>query len=82
MDWKEAAPGIVVVNNVGDGAQYINDVEKFVEREVLSWVPYNQKHLKEDLNRKAMNTMYINNIRRNGLVDPKNPTNPDFIKVK
>ena len=82
MDWKEVATGIVVVNNVGDGAQYIKDVEKFVEREVLSWVPHNDKPLKEDLNRKAMNTMYINNIRRNGLVDPNNPTTKELVEER
>ena len=50
MEWKEVATGIVVVNNIGDGAQYIKDIEKFVTQEVLSWVPHDQKHLKEDLN--------------------------------
>lgn len=74
MDWTEVGTGIVVINNVGNGQQYINDVENYVNDGTLSWVPHNKKHIEEDLDRKAMNTMYINNVRRIGLKDPQNPT--------
>lgn len=71
MNWEELAPGIVVVSDVGNGPKYIEDVEDMVNRKDLSWVPHNKKYIEEDLDRKAMNTMYIKNVRRWGL---KNPT--------
>lgn len=66
MEWNELATGIVVVNNIGNGAKYIEEVESHVSNGFLSWVPYDQKKIDEDLDRKAMNTMYIRNVRRWG----------------
>lgn len=67
MDWNELATGIVVVNNIGNGAKYIEEIESYVSSGFLSWIPHNQKKIDEDLNRKAMNTMYIKNVRRWGV---------------
>ena len=67
MEWDELATGIVVVNNIGNGSKYIDEIENYVEHGALSWVPYNKKKIDEDLDKKAMNTMYIRNIRRLGL---------------
>ena len=67
MEWDELATGIVVVNNIGNGSKYIDEIENYVEHGALSWVPYNKKKIDEDLDKKAMNTMYIRNIRRWGL---------------
>lgn len=77
MDWNELATGIVVVNNIGNGKKYIEEIESFVERGYLSWVPYNQKKIDEDLDRKAMNTMYIKNVRRWGF--NKTPTQEQIL---
>ena len=66
MEWDELATGIVVVNNIGNGSKYIDEIEDYVERGALSWVPYNKKKIDEDLDKKAMNTMYIKNISRWG----------------
>ncbi len=77
MDWKELAPGIVVVNNVGNGAKYIEDVESMVKEGKLNWVAHNNKVIEEDLDRKAMSTMYIRNIRRWGWA-PEGPTETEL----
>lgn len=66
MEWDELATGIVVVNNIGNGSKYIDEIENYVEHGALSWVPYNKKKIDEDLDKKAMNTMYIRNILRWG----------------
>lgn len=67
MEWNEVATGIVVVNNIGNGSKYIDEIENYVSHGALNWVPYNKKKIDEDLDKKAMNTMYIRNVRRWGL---------------
>lgn len=66
MDWEELAPGIVVISNLGNGAKYIEDVEEMVANGKFSWVGDTQKLIEEDIDRKAMTTMYIRNVRRWG----------------
>lgn len=78
MNWQELAQGIVVVSDIGNGAKYIEDVEDFVKSNKLSWVPHNKKPIEEDLDRKAMNTMYIRNIRRWGWAG-ESPTESEMI---
>jgi hypothetical protein len=73
MEWNELAHGIVVVNNIGNGKKYIDEVESLVEEKYLSWSPHDNKEIDEDLNRKAMNTMYIRNIRRWGFKNNPSP---------
>jgi hypothetical protein len=65
--FKELAPGIVVASDIGEGMNYIKNVENLVSSGALSWVPHNKKKIKEDENKKAMDTMYIRNVRRWGL---------------
>ena len=65
--FKELAPGIVVANNIGEGMDYIKHVEANIANGTMAWVPHNKKHIKEDENKKAMDTMYIRNVRRWGL---------------
>jgi Rps23 Pro-64 3,4-dihydroxylase Tpa1-like proline 4-hydroxylase len=77
MDYKELATGIVVVNDIGKGKKYLEEIESYVDKKILSWVPHDQKKIDEDLNRKAMNTMYIKNIRRWGF--GKTPTPSQII---
>ena len=79
MDWNEVGPGIVLINNIGNGQKYINTVENYVSEGRLEWVSDTNKKIDEDVNKKAMSTMYINNIRRWGLKDPKNPTNKELL---
>lgn len=66
MNWKELAPGIVVVNDIGNGPKYIQDVEGMVDSGQLEWKSDTNKVIEEDVNRKAMSTMYIRNLRRWG----------------
>ncbi len=73
-NWIEHAPGIVSFQNIGDGARYIKDVEEMVINERLSWQAKDQKKIAEDYGRKAMETMYIRNIRKNENFDDKNPS--------
>jgi len=79
MDWNEVGPGIVLINNIGNGQKYINTVENYVSEGRLEWVSDTNKKIDEDINRKAMSTMYINNVRRYGLKDPKNPTKKELL---
>ena len=73
-NWIEHAPGIVSFQNIGDGARYIKDVEEMVTNQRLSWQAKDQKKIAEDYGRKAMDTMYIRNIRKNENFDDKNPS--------
>lgn len=73
MDWNEIGPGIIVINNIGNGKKYIEEVEKYVSSGRLQWVSDRNKRIDEDIDKKAMKTMYIRNVRRHGLVDPLNP---------
>ena len=79
MDWNEVGPGIVLINNIGNGKKYIDTIESHVSANRLSWVSDTNKKIDEDLNKKAMSTMYINNVRRYGLRDPKNPTKRELL---
>jgi Rps23 Pro-64 3,4-dihydroxylase Tpa1-like proline 4-hydroxylase len=77
MNWEEVAQGIVVVSDIGNGQKYIEDVEQMVSRNELQWVSDRNKPIEEDLDRKAMSTMYIRNIRRWGWRGPE-PTNTEM----
>jgi len=79
MDWNEVGPGIVLINNIGNGKKYIDTIDNYVSSGRLSWVSDTNKVIDEDLERKAMSTMYIHNVRRYGLKDPKNPTKKELI---
>lgn len=68
------APGIVSYQNVGDGPRYIRDVEELVSKKTLHWQPKDQKKIAEDYGRKAMDTMYIRNVRRHGNFDKVSPS--------
>jgi Rps23 Pro-64 3,4-dihydroxylase Tpa1-like proline 4-hydroxylase len=76
--FKELAQGIVVANNIGEGMGYINKIENFVSQGSLSWVPHNQKKIKEDEDKKAMDTMYIRNVRRWGTQE-KDPSPKELL---
>lgn len=76
--FKELAQGIVVANNIGEGMGYINKIENLVSQGSLSWVPHNQKKIKEDEDKKAMDTMYIRNVRRWGTQE-KDPTPKELL---
>lgn len=76
--WEELAPGIVVASNVGDGKRYIKKIERLVSEKQLSWKEHTQKVIKEDINRKSMSTMYINNVRR-WKKDFSDPTSEDIL---
>lgn len=73
MEWNELATGIVVVNNMGNGKKYIDEIESLVQEKYLSWTAHDDKKIDEDLDRKAMNTMYIKNIRRWGFGNKPSP---------
>ena len=79
LDWDEVGPGIVLINNVGNGQNYIDTIEDHVKNNRLSWVSDKNKKIDEDLNKKAMSTMYINNVRRRGLRDPLRPTKEEIL---
>jgi Rps23 Pro-64 3,4-dihydroxylase Tpa1-like proline 4-hydroxylase len=76
--WEELAPGIVVASNVGEGKRYIKKIERLVSEKQLSWKEHTQKVIKEDINRKSMSTMYINNVRR-WKKDFSDPTPEDIL---
>lgn len=78
-NWNELAPGIVVVDNIGDGMEYINNIETYVKLNQLSWVPHNKKVISEDLGKKSMDTMYIKNVRRWGLKIPDHPSKEELL---
>jgi SM-20-related protein len=73
LDWNEVGPGIVLINNIGNGQKYIETIEGHVKTKKLSWVSDRKKRIDEDVDKKAMQTMYIRNVRRHGLKDPDNP---------
>jgi Rps23 Pro-64 3,4-dihydroxylase Tpa1-like proline 4-hydroxylase len=79
LDWDEVGPGIVLINNIGNGQNYIDTIEDHVKNNRLSWVSDKNKKIDEDLNKKAMSTMYINNVRRRGLRDPLRPTKEEIL---
>lgn len=68
------APGIVSYENVGDGPRYIKDIEELVLGQRLVWQPKDQKKIAEDYGRKAMDTMYIRNVRKNDDFDKRSPS--------
>lgn len=79
MEWNEIGPGIVLINNIGNGKKYIETIEDYVSNGKLFWQSDTNKKIDEDLDKKAMNTMYIDNIRRRGLADPINPTETEIL---
>jgi len=79
MEWNEIGPGIVLINNIGNGKKYIENIEQHVSNGNLLWVSDTNKKIDEDVNKKAMSTMYIDNVRRRGLSDPLNPTTKEII---
>ena len=79
MEWNEIGPGIVLINNIGNGKKYIENIENHVSNGKLFWVSDTNKKIDEDVNKKAMSTMYIDNIRRRGLADPLNPTAEEIL---
>ena len=79
MEWNEIGPGIVLINNIGNGKKYIENIENHVSNGKLFWVSDTNKKIDEDVNKKAMSTMYIDNIRRRGLADPLNPTEKEIL---
>jgi Rps23 Pro-64 3,4-dihydroxylase Tpa1-like proline 4-hydroxylase len=79
MEWNEIGPGIVLINNIGNGKKYIETIEDYVSNGKLFWQSDTNKKIDEDLDKKAMNTMYIDNIRRRGLTDPINPTETEIL---
>lgn len=79
MEWNEIGPGIVLINNIGNGKKYIENIENHVSNGKLFWVSDTNKKIDEDVNKKAMSTMYIDNIRRRGLADPFNPTEKEIL---
>ena len=79
MEWNEIGPGIVLINNIGNGKKYIETIEDYVSNGKLFWQSDTNKKIDEDVNKKAMSTMYIDNIRRRGLADPLNPTEKEIL---
>lgn len=79
MNWNEIGPGIVLVDNIGNGKKYIENIEGHVSAGRLSWVSDVNKEIDEDIDKKAMSTMYIQNIRRTGTKDPKKPTGRELL---
>ena len=79
MEWNEIGPGIVLVNNIGNGSRYIESIEGYASNGRLNWVSDKNKHIDEDVDKKAMSTMYIHNIRRHGLADPLKPTPKEIL---
>ena len=79
MNWNEIGPGIVLVDNIGNGKKYIENIEGHVSAGRLSWVSDVNKEIDEDVDKKAMSTMYIQNIRRIGTKDPKKPTGRELL---
>lgn len=77
MEWNELATGIVVINNIGNGKKYINNIEYLVANKKLSWMPHDQKVIDEDVGKKSMNTMYIKNVKRWGF--EKMPTSSQIL---
>ena len=82
QNWHELAPGIVVIDNVGSGMGYIDDIEMYVKLNQLKWVPHNKKVIEEDIGKKSMDTMYIKNIRRWGLRVPDQPSKEELFHEK
>lgn len=79
MEWNEIGPGIVLINNAGNGKKYIDEIEKYVSLGKLKWVSDINKRIDEDVDKKAMQTMYIRNVRRHGLDNPLSPTPAELL---
>jgi hypothetical protein len=71
MNWEELAQGIVVISDLGNGQKYIDDVEEMVRNGQLQWMSDTNKIIEEDVDKKAMSTMYIRNVRRWGWAGEK-----------
>lgn len=79
MEWNEIGPGIVLINNIGNGKKYIETIEDYVSNGKLFWQSDTNKKIDEDVNKKSMSTMYIDNVRRRGLADALNPTETEIL---
>lgn len=66
MEWNELALGMVLVNNIGNGADYINRIENLVYNKKLSWTPHGHKERDYEENKKVVNTIHLKNIKRWG----------------